>query len=85
MTKDLLELLKFLNEKIGDFTITTDRNYVEVGDLSLFITLGNEESLELKDLKKIREFCDDLTVNTDREGKLFLHLLFLPKKERERK
>jgi len=85
MTKDLLELLRFLDEKIGDFTITTERNYVEVGDLSLFITLGKEEFLEFEDLKKISEFCDDLTVNTDDEGKLFLHLLFLPKKERERK
>jgi len=83
--KDLLELLKFLDEKIGDFTITTERNYMEVGDLSLFITLGNEESLEFEDLQKIREFCDDLIVNTDSNGKLLLHLLFSPKKERERK
>ncbi|RLC88064.1 MAG: hypothetical protein DRJ03_04140 [Chloroflexi bacterium] len=78
--KDLLELLKFLDEKLGEFTITTDRNYVEEDDLSLFITLGKEECLEFEDLKKISEFCDDLTVNTDNEGKLFLHLLFLPKK-----
>ncbi|RLI14384.1 hypothetical protein DRO41_05855 [Candidatus Bathyarchaeota archaeon] len=83
--KDLLELLKFLDEKLGEFTITTDRNYVEEDDLSLFITLGKEECLEFEDLKKISEFCDDLTVNTDDEGKLFLQLLFLPKKGGERK
>jgi len=81
MTKNLLELLKFLDEKLGEFTITTDRNYVEEDDLSLFITLGKEECLEFEDLKKISEFCDDLTVNTDSDGKLFLSLLFSPKKE----
>jgi len=57
--KDLLELLKFLDKKIGDFIITTERNYMKVGDLSLCITLGNEESLEFEDLQKIRDFCDD--------------------------
>ena len=77
--KDLLELLKFLDEKIEDFTITVDSNSAEEGNFSLFITLGDYEALEFEDLKRIREFCDDLTVNTV-DGKTVLSLLFLLKK-----
>ena len=79
--KDLIELLKFLDEKLGSFTIEVDRNYVEEDDLSLIITVGKEECLEFEDLKRIREFCDDFSINTDSDGKLFLFLLFLPKKD----
>jgi len=79
--KDLFELLKFLDEKLGSFIIEVDRNYVEEDDLSLIITLGKEECLEFEDLKRIREFCDDFSIGTDSEGKLFLSLLFLPKKD----
>lgn len=85
MTKDLLELLKFLDKKFGSITIETDRNYLEEGDFVLLILFSGDASFELKDLMKIREFCDDLTVNTDDEGKLFLQLLFSPKKRGERK
>ena len=84
MTKNLLELLKFLTEKIGSFTIGINMDSVEVGDLSLSI-IGNEEAtLNFEDLKKIREFCDDLTIGIF-EGKLYLELLFSPKKGGERK
>ena len=84
MTKNLLELLKFLTEKIGSFTIGINMDSVEVGDLSLSI-IGNEEAtLNFEDLKKIRECCDDLTIGIF-EGKLYLELLFSPKKGGERK
>ena len=80
--KDLLELLKFLDEKLGSFTIEVDRNYMEDDDdLVLFVTVGKEECLEFEDLKRIHEFCDDFSIETDSEGKLFLSLLFLPKKD----
>ena len=79
--KDLLELLKFLDEKLGSFTIEVDRNYTEDDDLVLFVTVGKEECLEFEDLKRIREFCDDFSIETDSEGNLFLSLLFLPKKD----
>ena len=79
--KDLFELLKFLDEKLGSFTIEVDRNYMEDDDLSLIITLDKEECLEFEDLKRIREFCDDFSIETDSEGNLFLSLLFLPKKD----
>jgi len=82
--KDLLELLRFLDEKIGDFTITVDSNSAEEGDFSLFITLGNYECLEFEDLKRIRKFCDDLTVSTV-DGKAVLSLLFLPKRKSDNK
>ena len=82
--KDLLELLKFLTEKIGSFTIDTNTDSVEVGDLSLSIISNEEATLTFGDVKKILEFCDDLTIGVF-EGKLYLELLFLPKKEVERK
>jgi len=79
--KDLVELFKFLKKKFGSFTITVDTNYEEEGDLALFVNVGTEEFLEFEDLKKIRKFCDELSINTNQEGKLFLSLLFLPKKD----
>jgi len=78
--KDLLELLKFLNKKIENFIIETDENYKVKGDLVVFITVCQDTYLTLKDLRKIRKFCDDLTIHTNPDGKLFLQLLFLPKK-----
>lgn len=68
--KDLIELFKFLDKELRRFTIET-----------LIVNVSGEESLEFEDLKKIREFCDDLTVTTNQNGKLSLVLLFLPKKD----
>ena len=80
--KDLLELLRFLYEKLGSFTVEVDMNYMEEEDVMLFVNVGAEQSLELKDLNRINEFCDELTVSTDEEGKMSLSLLFLPPKQR---
>ena len=73
--KDLLELLKFLDEQLDSFIIETDRNYVS-GCFTLLIRPDETELLQFEDLAEIREFCDDLAINTDRDGKLYLALSF---------
>ncbi|RLC33319.1 hypothetical protein DRH14_05095 [Candidatus Shapirobacteria bacterium] len=76
--KSLLDLFKFLYEKLGSFTVEVDMNYMEEGDVMLFVNVGSEQSLELKDLNQISQFCDELTVSTDQDGKMSISLLFLP-------
>ena len=72
--KELIELLKFLDDKLDSFTIETDRNYVS-GCFTLLIR-PDATFLKFEDLAEIREFCDALAINTDRDGKLYLALSF---------
>ena len=80
--KDLLELLRFLYEKLGSFTVEVDMNYMEEGDVVLFVKVGSEDYLKFEDLDRINEFCDELAISTDHDGKMSLSLLFFPPKQR---
>lgn len=81
--KDLLELLRFLYDRLGSFAIEVDMNYMEEGDVVLFVKVGSEDYLQFEDLERINEFCDELAISTDQDGKMSLSLRFLPQNKGE--
>jgi len=83
--KDIVKLFRVLSEILESSTITVDATSLEEGDLYFFIMLDKEKSLRPTDLNEISEFCDDLTINADQNGKPYLSLLFSEKTEKEEK
>ena len=75
---NIRELLELLHKKLNEFYIQVDRDCLQEGDLILSVTLGPNVCLYVDDIRELAEYCDDLSIHTDSEGKAYFSLLFLP-------
>ena len=60
--------------------IEVERDYEYEGDFALHVIIDSDSTFDLDDLEKIKGFCDRAEINTDRERKAYLTLLFIPEK-----